>query len=119
MRGIKGRTQRSGATNKTEENNMQAKKQRSERKVKHGAQVVGRSLDHVVRVTIRAIGNCEAPPLGYLYKDGDQYVLKSVNDGIHGIPIRDGDVIFPYIYPNAPLERSARSDDTLRGVVVP
>lgn len=31
---------------------MQAKKQRSERKVKHGAQVVGRSLDHVVRLFI-------------------------------------------------------------------
>lgn len=87
---------------------MPTKKHRSEPRAKPSGRVVSRSLDRVVRVTIQATGDYAAPPLGYLYKFGDKYVLKSKNDGIHGIPIRDGDTFFPYIYPNVtPLRREA------------
>lgn len=60
-------------------------------------------VEVVVRVFTRATGNYEVPPLGHLYKHGDDYVLRSTNDGIHGIPIRDGDTICPRIHPNNEL----------------
>lgn len=72
-----------------------------------------RKLNPMVRVTVRATGNYELPPLGYLYKVGDEYMLRSVNDGVHGITIRDGDTISLRIHnPNTQAEgRLTRKDN--------
>lgn len=72
-------------------------------------------LRPVVLVFIRATGNYEVPPLGYLYKHGDDYVLRSTNDGVHGVPIRDGDTICPRIHPNKEISIPVQRGELNRG----
>ena len=92
---------------------MPTKKQKSERKVKPSKRVVGRSLDPVVRPEIGGCDFCSSDNVPVI-------ALGKMGRRIAGFCACERCCIScGEPCPNAPLERSARSDDTLRGVVVP